>query len=323
MGFRAGHRGLKSGVMEQNLPFNVDALLVFSKVVECRSLSRAAILLGIPKSTVSRKLAKLESDLGIKLLRKNTHQLSVTDLGEQVYQHSLKILTEANDIRALVEGSKQEPQGALRVAMPVFVGVDYAANVSSRFLQRYPKSRLEIRLVDSMAHPVRDGFDLVLGVGPLQDSSLIARKVFALDCFLCASPAFLQSLEEPLTTPSQINKLPLIDTDFYGSANKLVLDNSRKQLELSPLVRARANSFQICKQYVLQGLGVGVLPQQMIAASEELLPVLPEWQAASVDMYMLYPFQLSFSNLISAFYDTALEVIGRNTDNMKTLPPSG
>ncbi len=308
--------------MEQNLPFNVDALLVFSKVVECRSLSRAAALLGIPKSTVSRKLSKLEADLGIKLLRKNTHQLSVTDLGEQVYQHSLKIFTEANDIRALVEGSKQEPQGALRVAMPVFVGIDYAASVSSRFLQRYPKSRLEIRLVDSMAHPVKDGFDLVLGVGPLQDSSLIARKVFTLDCFLCASPEYLQSLEEPVTAPSQVNKLPLIDTDFYGSANKLVLDNGRKQLEFSPLVRARANSFQICKQYVLQGLGVGVLPEQMIAGSDDLVPLLPEWQAAKVDMYMLYPFQLSFSNLISAFYDTALEVIGRNAGRIHTERPS-
>ena len=97
--------------MEQNLPFDLDALLVFGKVVECRSLSRAAALLGMPKSTVSRKLTKLEADLGIKLLRKNTHQLTVTDLGEQVYSHAVNILTEANGVRALVEGSRQEPQG--------------------------------------------------------------------------------------------------------------------------------------------------------------------------------------------------------------------
>ena len=71
--------------MEQNLPFDLDALLVFGKVVESRSLSKAATLLGMPKSTVSRKLTKLEADLGIKLLRKNTHQLTVTDLGEKIY----------------------------------------------------------------------------------------------------------------------------------------------------------------------------------------------------------------------------------------------
>ena len=96
--------------MEQNLPFDLDALLIFGKVVECRSLSKAATLLGMPKSTVSRKLSKLESDLGIKLLRKNTHQLTVTDLGEKIYTHGVKILSEANGVRALVEGSKQEPQ---------------------------------------------------------------------------------------------------------------------------------------------------------------------------------------------------------------------
>src|SRR4051795_2907957 len=83
-------------LMEQNLPFDVDALLVFGKVVENRSLSKAAALLGMPKSTVSRKLTKLESDLGIKLLRKNTHQLTVTDLGEQIYPPAANISPEAN-----------------------------------------------------------------------------------------------------------------------------------------------------------------------------------------------------------------------------------
>ncbi len=302
--------------MEQNLPFHVDGLLVFAKVVECRSLSKAAILLGMPKSTVSRKLSKLEADLGIKLLRKNTHQLSVTDLGEQVYRHSLKILTEANDIRALVEGSKQEPQGELRVAMPVFVGTDYASDVGSLFLHRYPKARLEIRLVNSMAHPVKDGFDLVLGIGPLQDSSLIARRVFSLDCYLCTSKAYLESLEEPITAPLQMNKLALIETDFYGAKSKLSLDNGKKHHELSPLVRARANSFQICKQYVIQGLGVGVLPEQMIRMDERLHRILPEWHAGGVDMYAIYPFQLSYSNLVSAFYDTLLEVINHNASRL-------
>ena len=86
--------------MEQSLPFDVDALLVFGKVVECHSLSKAATLLGMPKSTVSRKLSKLESDLGIKLLRMNTHQLTVTDLGEKIYEHGVRILTEANGVRA-------------------------------------------------------------------------------------------------------------------------------------------------------------------------------------------------------------------------------
>ena len=195
--------------MEQNLPFDVDALLIFGKVVESRSLSKAAALLGMPKSTVSRKLTKLESDLGIKLLRKNTHQLTVTDLGEKVYDHAVNILAEANGVRALVEGSRQEPQGSCEVAIPVFVGIDYASRVGATFLQRYPHSRLDIRLVDNMVDPIKDGFDVVFGTGPLQDSTLIARKVFGLELFLCASPDFVAQLDEPLVDPAQLNERAL------------------------------------------------------------------------------------------------------------------
>jgi DNA-binding transcriptional LysR family regulator len=302
--------------VEQNLPFDLDALLVFGKVVESRSLSKAATLLGMPKSTVSRKLAKLESDLGIKLLRKNTHQLTVTGLGDKIYEHAVNILAEANGVRALVEGSRQEPQGELRVAIPVFVGIDYASRVGATFLQRYPHSRLDIRLVDNMVDPIKDGFDVVFGTAPLQDSTLIARKVFSLELFLCASSHFVQQLAEPLVVPTQLNSLPFIDFGFCGS-RRLTVARNRRRYELSPQVRARANNFQVCKQYILQGLGVGAMPTQIICTDElregSIVPVLPEWTPESLDVHMIYPFELSFSTLISAFYETACEIIVENT----------
>ncbi|OBG46545.1 LysR family transcriptional regulator [Mycobacterium alsense] len=303
--------------MEQNLPFDLDALLVFGKVVECRSLSKAATLLGMPKSTVSRKLSKLESDLGIKLLRKNTHQLTVTDLGEKIYSHGVNILAEANGVRALVEDSRQEPQGELRVAIPVFVGIDYASRVGAKFLQRYPNSRLDIRLVDNVVHPVHDGFDVVFGTGPLQDSILIARKVFSLELFLCASPDFLDELKEPITAPAQLNALPFIDFGFGDAPRKLTIAKSKRRHELSPVVRARANNFQVCKQYILQGLGVGAMPTQIIVTDElregTIVPVLPDWTLEGLDVYMIHPFALSFSTLISAFYETACDIITENS----------
>ena len=303
--------------MEQNLPFDLDALLVFGKVVECRSLSKAATLLGMPKSTVSRKLSKLESDLGIKLLRKNTHQLTVTDLGEKIYHHGVNILAEANGVRALVEGSKQEPQGELRVAIPVFVGIDYASRVGAMFLQRYPNSRLDIRLVDNVVHPVHDGFDVVFGTGPLQDSTLIARKVFSLELFLCASPDFLRQLGEPINTPTQLDSLPFIDCGIGDGPRKLTLAKNKRSYEFSPVVRARANNFQVCKQYILHGLGIGAMPNQIIVTAElrdgSIVPVLPEWGLERLEVYMIHPFQLSFSTLISAFYETACDVIVENS----------
>ena len=301
--------------MEQNLPFDVDALLVFGKVVENRSLSKAAALLGMPKSTVSRKLTKLESDLGIKLLRKNTHQLTVTDLGEQIYAHAANISSEANGVRALVEGARQEPQGELKVAIPVFVGVDYASRVGATFLQRHPHSRLDIRLVDTTVDPIKDGFDVVFGTGPLQDSTLIARKVFDLELFLCASPDFVQNLDVPLTVPTQLNTLPFIDFGFAGP-RRLMISKNKRHHELAPVVRARANNFQVCKQYILQGLGIGAMPTQIICTAElrdgSLVPVLPDWHLEPLEVHMIYPFELSYSTLISAFYDAAREIIVEN-----------
>lgn len=303
--------------MEQNLPFDLDALLVFGKVVECRSLSKAATLLGMPKSTVSRKLSRLESDLGIKLLRKNTHQLTVTDLGEKIYSHGVNILAEANGVRALVEGSKHEPQGELRVAIPVFVGIDYASRVGATFLQRYPNSRLDIRLVDNVVHPVKDGFDVVFGTGPLQDSTLIARKVFSLELFLCASPHFIRQLAEPINAPAQLDTLPFIDCGICEGPRKLSVAKNKRRHELSPVVRARANNFQVCKQYILHGLGIGAMPNQIIVTTElregSIVPVLPDWSLERIDVYMIHPFQLSFSTLISAFYETACDIISENS----------
>jgi DNA-binding transcriptional LysR family regulator len=303
-------------LMQQNLPFDVDALLVFGKVVECRSLSKAAMLLGMPKSTVSRKLTKLESDLGIKLLRKNTHQLTVTDLGEKIYDHAVKIVAEANEVRALVEGSRLEPRGELRVAIPVFVGIDYASRVGAMFLQRYPNSRLDISLVDNIVDPIKDGFDVVFGTGPLQDSTLIARKVFSLELFLCASPDFMGQLDETITDPAQLNRLPFVEFGFRGP-HKLTVVNHRRRHELSPPVRARANNFQVCKQYILQGLGFGAMPTQILCTDElrdgSLVPVLPDWKPESLEVHMIYPFELSFSTLISAFYDAACAIIVENT----------
>jgi DNA-binding transcriptional LysR family regulator len=301
--------------MEQNLPFDVNGLLVFGKVVESRSLSKAAVLLGMPKSTVSRKLTKLEADLGIKLLRKNTHQLTVTDLGQKVYDHAVNILAEANGVRALVEGSRQEPQGELKVAIPVFVGVDYASRVGATFLQRYPHSRLDIRLVDNMVDPIKDGFDVVFGTGPLQDSTLIARKVFDLELFLCASPDFVGRLVEPINDPTQLNSLPFIEFGFRGP-QKLTVVNHKRRYEVAPQVRARANNFQVCKQYILQGLGIGAMPTQIICTDElrdgSIVPVLPEWKPEPLEVHMIYPFELSFSTLISAFYEAAREIIIEN-----------
>ena len=122
-----------------------------------------------------------------------------------------------------------------------------------------------------------------------------------------------------------MNTLPFIDCDIYGERRKVRLTRNRKHHELSPLVRARANSFQICKHYILQGMGIGVMPEQIIFSGEPVAgtiePILPDWRPPPVDLHMIYPFQLSYSNLISAFYDTAREIITINASRAAGRAP--
>lgn len=303
--------------MTKNINFNINTLIIFAKLVECRNLSKAADILGIPKSTVSRSISKLESDLGVKLLRMNTHQISVTDLGEKIYSRSLKILAETNDVRSLIEGSRLEPQGEIRAALPIFMGIDFATRVGSTFLQRFPKAQLDLRLVDNMVHPIKDGYDVAFGIGPLQDSTLVARKAFTLECFICASRGFVSAIDGAISAPSQLNQLPYIDFDFYGRCSKLTLKKGKRNYNISPIVRARANNFHVSKEYILRGFGFGIMPREIMCSNElargDLVSLLPEWELEPLDVFMICPFQLSMSNLISEFSRTVLEIVTENS----------
>ena len=121
---------------------------------------------------------------------------------------------------------------------------------------------------------------------------------------------------EPLVDPKQLDNLPFIDFGF-SRPHKLTVAEYKRRYELSPQVRGRANNFQVCKQYILQGLGIGAMPTQIICTDElregSIVPVLPEWIPDPWDVHMIYPFELSFSTLISAFYDAACEIIVENT----------
>lgn len=303
--------------MKQTDQFEADTLLILAKVIELKSVSGAASVLNIPRSTVSRKISKLEADLGIKLLRKNTRQITVTDLGYELYEHAQNIQNEINLIRAVLGGRKLEPQGVLRVAMPIFMGVDFASKVGATFLQKYPKARLEMRFVNSIVHPIKDGYDVTLAYGPLQDSTLIGQKLFTIDSLLCASPEFIAQLPQKITQPAQLDEQPFIDAGQDSGAFKLQLKNGKKHYELSPPVRAQANNFQVGKYYVVQGIGIGALPRHLCLpdlAEGKLIPILENWRLETKDVYVIYPFQLSFSNLIKAFYETAYETMRRATE---------
>jgi len=312
--------------MERNTSFDPDALIMLTKVIECRSITQAAIQLGRPKSTVSRKIARLESDLGVKLLRTSTRQITVTEVGQRIYEHALKIQSETISIQELVHSSKQEPQGLLKVTISVSIGVDFSSHIGLAFLKRYPKARLELQLVDRIVNPVSEGVDVAIQPGPLPDSGLVAKKIFNADKVLCASPEIAAQLPAKLNHPSQLKNVLFVGSGDSSMPLELTFKKGGVSYRLTPMLREKVNNFQIAKYHVLQGMGVGVLPRHLCyqeLQDNKLVPILDQWALPPTEVYMVYSHRVSFSNLISAFYETIcsrIEQFHAEHDVFRNLP---
>ena len=171
----------------------------FIKVVETGSLSATANKLDIAKSAVSRRLAELESRLGVQLLNRTTRRLNLTDSGRQFYDHCLRILSELNEAEQTVSSSSTELRGTIKLAAPLSFGIAHLSPVLNDFMRLHPELNLDLNLNDRMINLMDEGVDLGIRIGELEDSSLIARRLAPCNLILCASPAYLQKHGEPQT----------------------------------------------------------------------------------------------------------------------------
>ena len=203
------------------------------------------------------------------------------------------------------------------MAIPVFVGIDYASRVGATFLQRYPNSRLDIRLVDTMVDPIKDGFDVVFGTGPLQDSTLIARKVFDLELFLCASPEFVRALDEPMTDPTQLSDIAIHRLRIRRTTQADGVAGTSDTTSCRPWFARAPTTFKCASSTSCRASASARCRRRSSAPTElrdgSLVPVLSDWRLEPLEVHMIYPFELSFSTLISAFYEAARDIIVENT----------
>ena len=303
--------------MEQNLPFDLDALLVFGKVVESRSLSKAAALLGMPKSTVSRKLTQA----GIRPRHQAAAQEHPSAHRHRPRREGLRPRREHPDARPTAFAPWWRAASRSRRAS---CGSRYRSSSASttppgsapRSCSAIPTRGLDIRLVDNMVDPIKDGFDVVFGTGPLQDSTLIARKVFSLELFLCASPDFVEQLAEPLDrSDAAEQRCPSSTSASAGRASSRWPSTSgdtscRHRYGLAP------TTFRCASSTSCRGSASARCPRRSSAptncATAPSCRCLPEWHLEPLDVHMIYPFELSFSTLISAFYEAACEIIVEN-----------
>lgn len=286
---------------------NLNDVRLFIQVIEHNSFTSAAEKLGIQKSTISRRIAQLEDELGVRLLQRTTRKLSLTDEGQDLYSRCLPLFDELDNIEDLVTSRQTEPKGRLRVTMPPEFGIFIMNNVVSSFMQRYPQIQIDIELSQRVVDLVEEGIDLALRVGELTDSSLVARKIANARSELYASTKYIEQFGEP-ETPEDLIKHQCIG--IMLTTNEWAFENWNDGKPVPVNFRMRANSITFCKDMIKQNLGIGRMPKafcQEELEAGEIKEVLSDFIVPTVGIHALYPSRRHLNPKVRLFIDHMIE----------------
>jgi DNA-binding transcriptional LysR family regulator len=271
-----------------------DDLVLFAHLIDAGSFSGAAERVGIPKSTLSRRLSALENRLGQRLVTRSTRRLALTDFGERMLEHARRLLEEISAVSALAQNEQVQPKGLLRVSMPPDLTHVDLATLLLRFSARYPEVRVALDVSARRVDLLAERFDLVVRIANHlpDDSTLVATQLHDMQIRLYASAAYLNRFGAPVT-PSDLmthNCLPLISSQ--GETVDWSLKSAFGQWQGVPPSRLSSNSPATQRALAESGMGIVALPDVLAAdcvAQSTLIQVLPEWSLPSVTVWCVTP----------------------------------
>lgn len=286
---------------------DLNELLVFTRVVQAGSFTAAARVLGMPKSSVSRKVSQLEDRIGARLLQRTTRKLGLTDAGRIYYDHSARIVAETEEAEQAVGQVQSAPRGLLRVTAPLSFSV--LGPIVAELLGRHPDVQVELSCTDRTVDLVDEGFDAAIRAGALADSTLVARPLGTLRRVLVAAPA-LQKKQRAPRTPSELAWRPCIVFAAGANPSLWVLVAGKRRVEVRVTARLAVNDFAIILDAARAGLGIAFVPEYVCAhdlAAGRLQRILPRWCSPEVPVQALYPTARHLSPKVAAFLDLLRE----------------
>lgn len=287
------------------------AMLLFAKVVQAGSYSKAARDLGVPKSTISRKISQMESELDVRLLQRNTRGLSLTQAGKQVFDNCLRVQREVESMSATVENLRQDVSGSLRIGMPVSFNQEVIANLCVGFLQKYPKVDLEVQFTDGDINLIAQGYDITVMFGPLPSSELIAKRLFERSLMLVASPSYLTENSTPVTLKDLSEHQGILLGNVHSAPIWPLGTGGEKSL-VSFKAKVTVNSSAAIKQMVGAGLGIGLLTSAQCMQeiqSGQLIQVLENYPIEPLKAYGLFSSRFQLAPKITVFLNYFAEQI--------------
>jgi DNA-binding transcriptional LysR family regulator len=284
---------------------DLDDILVFVKVAQFESITRAARSLGMPISTVSRRLSILESALGVSLLRRTTRRVMLTAQGREYFsqcQEPLNLLQEAEQV---LTHAQKRPEGLLRITVPVILSQEPFLNFISAFMKGQTGIRVELVVTNLLLDLIAENIDVALRVGELQDSSVVARRLGTIVYCLVAAPEYLKAR----TLPAEPADLKAHDCVVFNAKNNerdWDLVSGRRRVRIRVSGPAATRDINSARAFVHRGHGIGLAPSTYCdeaIAKGKLLRVLPKWTSSPIPVFALYSSRKFLPLRLSVFLD--------------------
>lgn len=285
-----------------NRGMNLEGIDVFVRVVQQGSFAAAARLLGMPTTTVSARIARLEERLGVTLIQRSTRRMHVTEAGEAYFAACLEAINalDAGESRLAAVGAA--PSGLLRLTAPSDIASTVLPPFCQRFLETYPDASLDLIVTNRQVDLIGEGVDLAVRAGPMKDSTLLSRRFACGTLGLWASESYLQRRG----VPASVDELARHEVIGFARLPEIfrLLGPDGATYTLPDRTRLKADDMQAIRAFVLSGYGIGLLPDA-VTPGTTLRRVLPEYSTAEAHVYFVYPAARFLTANVRAFMDMA------------------
>jgi DNA-binding transcriptional LysR family regulator len=294
---------------------DLNALMIFAAVVKAKSFSEASRRLKMPLASVSRRVADLETQLGVRLLERSTRSLRLTEVGAEVLEYAERSLEIYEAVDSIVSNHQATVSGVLRLSAPPNVSESLLTPLLCAFRGSYPKVRVQALITERHIDHIADGVDLAFRYGALRDASLVARRLLTYRHRLVASPEYLKRVEPP-RKPADLLSHPMITFSYWKPETTFtfVHVSSKEKETITFVPHLMMNDFAGLTPVLLAGAGIGELPpivQPELIREGRLVEVMPDWCFSAFDLSLVHLTNRLMPRPVRVFKDFAVQMAPR------------
>ena len=285
---------------------DINSLRMFEKVASLKSFTAAARALGLPKSNVSRAIARLEGQLGTRLFQRTTRDVVLTLTGQALLERSRDIIANLSEALAYVRSLAGQPRGLLKISAGMGFGVNVLAEQLPEFLLLYPDIEIALDLESRSADLVAEAVDVAVRLGPLPDSGLIAVKLGEMRRYLSAAPSYLERRGAPCSIDDIVGHDTIDMPGPNGRARPWTFSRGGETIRIETKPRISVNEALTIHRLVSNGAGLGVLSGYICApqiVAGRLVHLFPDWSPPPVEVNLVFPSRRELSPVVRAFVD--------------------